>query len=290
MATKLAVLLVGLLPACATGPAPAPPRADAGVMDAAPAVAIDGAADVGAPDAATTTSIHVALGTPRDSDPSDDILIDHGYFVLSYNPRLRDPNWVSWHLAAADLGATPRQDNFHPDVLLPSIYPPVLDADYRGSGFDRGHLCPSGDRTASVEANGATFVMTNMQPQLHGLNAGPWEQLETFERQLVMVEHKEVFIVAGGVFDVAPRTIGPGIAVPKASYKILVVTDRGQALVSEATVTYAVAMPNDAMAAGHAWREYVTSIDDLERETGYDFLTDVAPAVQAVLESRRASP
>jgi endonuclease G, mitochondrial len=278
MATKLAMLLVGMLSACATGPAPAPMRADAGAVDAL--------------DAAVSTSIHVALGTPSDSDPSDDILIDHRYFVLSYNPRLRDPNWVSWRLAAADLGATPRQDNFHPDVLLPSIYPPVLDADYRESGFDRGHLCPSADRTASVEANGATFVMTNMQPQLHGLNAGPWQQLETFERRLVTVEHKDVFIVAGGVFDAAPKTIGPGIAVPRASYKVLVVTEPGQGrdAVTETSVTYAVEMPNDAMAAGHAWREYVTSINDLERETGYDFLTDVPQAVQAVLESRRASP
>jgi endonuclease G len=278
---SLVVSLSSVLGLSACGPSGAETvdGPDAGPFDGGPSA--DGSPDARAP------SIHVALGIPADSDPSDDVLIDHREFVLSYNPRLRDPNWVSWHLEARDLGTVARQDSFHPDTLLPSVYPPVLDSDYRGSGYDRGHLCPSADRTSTVEANAETFVMTNMQPQLHGLNAGPWAQLEAYERQLVLARH-EVYVVAGGIFDAAPATIGPGIAVPRASYKIVVVVEPGQgrANVGEATAVVAVVMANAAAVTGHDWREFATTVDEIERQTGYDFLNELPPPVQAALESR----
>ena len=77
-----------------------------------------------------------------------------------------------------------RSDRFHADTLLPPGITLVGKDDYAGTGYDRGHMCPSAHRTASEEANVATFVMTNMQPQLHTLNAGPWKSLETWERKL----------------------------------------------------------------------------------------------------------
>jgi DNA/RNA endonuclease G (NUC1) len=46
------------------------------------------------------TSPHLRLGVPTDTDPSDDVLLDHRVFVVSYNPRLRAPNWVAWRLVA----------------------------------------------------------------------------------------------------------------------------------------------------------------------------------------------
>jgi endonuclease G len=242
--------------------------------------------------AVVARSIHVALGVPTDSDASDDILIEHDSFVLSYNPHLREPNWVSWHVTAADLGLVKRQNRFHTDSLLPDIYAAVLPTDYRATGYDRGHMCPSADRTATIEENDETFVMTNMEPQLHRLNAGPWSQLEAFERHLVTADHKEVFIVAGGVFDSVPMTIGPGIAVPHANYKIIVVVEPGQGVdgVNDATVVYAAVMANAAAVSGTHWRQYLTTVDDIELQTGYDFLRDVPTSIQAVVESRRSGP
>jgi endonuclease G len=134
--------------------------------------------------------------------------------------------------------------------------------------------------------------MTNMQPQKHELNAGPWEELETFERTLATAQGKEVFIVAGGIFDAQPPTIGPGIAVPRASYKIVVALTPGQGVggVTVDTPLYAVIMPNQTTVTGTHWRDYVVSVDDIERETGYDFMNRVPEAIAQVLEAKKTAP
>jgi endonuclease G len=228
---------------------------------------------------------HLPYGVPTDADPSDDVLLDHGVFVVSYNPRLRDPNWVAWRLTPADLGAVHRGQSFHPDPLLPVTYLHVLPADYSGSGYDRGHLCPSGDRTASSDTNDETFVMTNVQPQRHASNAGPWEKLERFERRLAG-EGRPVFIVAGGVFGPEPRTIGQGVAVPAASWKVLAVPCDAPCPVVRA---YAAVIPNDDGVAGTAWTDYLTSVDEVEAETGYDLFSALPLDVQRAIEEEKTT-
>jgi len=131
-------------------------------------------------------------------------------------------------------------------------------------------------------------------PQVHALNAGPWERLETYERDLAGQPGKQVFIVAGGLFDVAgpQKMIGPGIAVPRATFKILVVLERGQGAADVAVTTnvYAVIVPNTASVSGTTWQQYLVSVDEVERESGYDFLSRVADGVQQVIEARLPAP
>jgi endonuclease G len=229
----------------------------------------------------------VALGLPTDGDPSDDLVIDERYFVLSYNPRLAVANWVSWRLAAEDLGPAPRRDDYHPDQLLPPALLRIGPGDYRASGFDRGHLCPAGDRSATPAAISSTFVMTNMQPQLPALNRGPWERLETYERTLAR-EGRQLYIVAGGIFERTPPRIGRGVAVPRANYKIIVVLGPGEGPddVRPDTPVYAVVIPNATALA--AWPEYLVTVDQIERESGYDFLGAVPVTVADQVEARRA--
>jgi endonuclease G len=244
--------------------------------------------DVGGDVCVGPGAANVELGTPADGDSSDDVILDHGYFVLSYNPKKNDPNWVSWHLSSDDVGSAARQDNFAADDLLPAMYYRVKTGDYTGSGYDRGHMSPSAENTASVMQNSASFLMTNMLPQFHELNAGPWEGLETFERGLAATDKKEVYIISGGIYDAAPATIGPGIAVPKSCFKIVVVLDAGQGPcdITVSTPLYAVIMPNEKTTTGTKWGDYTTSIDAVEAATGYDFLSGVAVNVQAAIESR----
>jgi endonuclease G len=238
-----------------------------------------------------TGGVHAILGIPLDADPHDDLLIDRRYWVASYNPKRHVPNWVAWRVVAADLGVIHRRDSFRPDDLLPFGIVAVKATDYRGSGHDRGHMCPSADRTATAEANDSTFLMTNMQPQLHALNAGPWEGLETYERELAMTG-KQVQIVAGGIFGPATSTIGPGIAVPTANFKIVVVLEPGQtaAEVGLHTRVFAVVMPNSPSAARTRWPQYLVSVDEVERRSGYDFLRDVRDEIEVVIEARVAEP
>jgi len=133
--------------------------------------------------------------------------------------------------------------------------------------------------------------MTNMQPQLHELNAGPWEDLEEYARGLARAD-KDVYLVAGGIFAKEPRTIGHGVAVPDESFKILVAVDRGggPGAVGRATPLFAVRMPNATGVRDKAWRAYVVPVDAVEAATGYDFLTRIPQPLQDELEASVATP
>jgi DNA/RNA endonuclease G (NUC1) len=145
------------------------------------------------------SNVHLALGIPRDADPSDDYLLDERSYVVSYSAHKREPNWVAWRLDSSYLGHVKRRNDFRPDSLLPAELYHVNESDYLHSGYDRGHMCPSADRSDSTADNSLTFLFTNMEPQLHELNAGPWEKFEQYERQ--RAERGEIlYIVAGGVF------------------------------------------------------------------------------------------
>ena len=238
--------------------------------------------------AVAAENVQVALGVPSDADPADDAVVDEGDFVVSYNARRRAPNWVAWKLEASDLGHTRRKNAFHADDRLPPDVYRVTPHDFAHSGYDRGHLCPFADRNATPESAARTFSMTNVAPQLHELNAGPWQALEAYERHRAGNPDSMLYIVAGGVYDTDPKMIGHGIAVPRATFKIVVLLRRGQGArdVTAATPTLAVEMPNERGVGGRGWTEFVTSIDRVEEDTGYDFLTEVPVDVQAVIEAR----
>jgi endonuclease G len=215
--------------------------------------------------------------------------LDRGTYVLSYSASRRGANWVAWELDASYLGAAGRSGEYLSDELLPPGTPRVTKRDYSGSGYDRGHLCPSGDRTRDRAENVQTFLMTNMHPQVRELNAGPWEKLERVERQLAQKPGAHLYIVAGGVFDAVPRTIGKNIAVPRASFKAIVPLKRGQGPgdVEPTTAVIAVMMPNVPSVGQLPWTSYVTTVDAIERETGYDFFRRVPDVVENAIEARR---
>ncbi len=216
--------------------------------------------------------------------------MDEQEFLVSYNPRRHAPNWVAWKLDASDVGQALPRSSFRPDEALPPGVYRATSRDYLHSGYDRGHLCPAADRSGSDAARSTTFLLSNVQPQLHELNAGPWEKLEEYARSSIADPDRRLFIVAGGIFEPSPPTIGHGVAVPKASFKIIVALRReqGAEAVSESTGTLAVEMPNERGVGGHSWPQFVTSIDRIEEDTGYDFLPAVSPQVQAVIEARSA--
>src|SRR5262249_21994129 len=182
-----------------------------------------------------------------------------------------------------------RSNTYRADDTLPASMPQAKLSDYSGSGYDRGHMCPSADRTKSTTANAQTFYLSNMVPQAHSNNSGPWEKLETYERSLA-TSGKELFVVAGGIYG-SSKTIGAGVAVPAQTWKVVVVLDRvglGAADVTSATRVIAVAMPNDdsAISTSDSWQKYRVSVRSIEDQTGLDFLSDVDPAVQDVVETQ----
>ncbi len=213
---------------------------------------------------------------------------------MSYNGGAGGPNWVAWHVQASDLGNM-RRGTFRPDPLLPADLQ-IRPNDYRGSGYDRGHVCPSGDRTDTRENNDATFVMSNMLPQAAALNQHVWAKLEDYARSLVR-RGNELYTIAGGVGS-AGRIGGGKVNVPVSCWKIILVLPQGDndlARIDARTRVITVLMPNQDTpeVSGARWAKYLTSVAALEKQTGYDFLSalpdDIERALEAKTDSGRAS-
>lgn len=237
---------------------------------------------------APVTNVHLTLGNPSNATASnpDNYLLEKPQYALSYNNSQRIPNWASWQLNASWLGNVPRRNDFRPDAALPQPWVRVTAADYNGSGFDRGHMTPSADRTNNPENNSATFLMTNILPQAPDNNQGPWADLENYCRDLVK-QGKELYIVSGGYGK--KRTLRTGIGIPTNLWKVIVVLERpglGLPGVNASTRTIAVNLPNAQGLREQDWRTFRVAIDAIESATGYNFLSNLPESVQAVLESR----
>ncbi len=241
---------------------------------------------------------NLLLGNPSNAQPSvvliQNYLKDQKYYIESYNSVRGEPNWVSWHISSADLGSAARQDNFRADATLPSGWYQVGATSYSGSGFDRGHNCPSADRTSTVDANSATFLMSNMIPQAPQNNQQTWANMENYVRSLVTAGN-EVYVIMGSYgtggtgSNGSANTINNGnVTVPSNVWKVVVVLPNGSSdlsRISTSTRVIAVNTPNINTIATD-WKSYRTSVDAIEAATGYDLLSAVPASVQAVIEAK----
>lgn len=237
-----------------------------------------------------STSEHLTMGNPSGAITSTtqplNYLMVKPQYALSYNRDNGTPNWTSWHLDSTWLGSTARQDTFRPDSTLPAGWYQVQATDYSGSGYDRGHMCPSGDRTNTVTDNSATFLMTNMIPQAPNNNQITWANLENYCRTLVS-SGNELYIISGGQ-GVSGYIAGGHVAVPSYTWKVIMVLPNGTNDVSRVTTstrTIAVFIPNNNSVVSD-WKQYRVSPDYVESMTGYDFFSNVSPTIQSVIESR----
>src|SRR5437773_599789 len=173
--------------------------------------------------------VYLAFGNPSsataDISNYDNYLIVKNAYALSYNNSRGTPNWVAWRVTQADLGDVERQNDFRPDPDLPIGFRRVTPDDYSASGFDRGHLCPSADRSSDAETNSLTFLMTNIAPQTGDLNRYPWEKLESYSRTLVRRGHVDLFIIAGVYGD--GGKLKRKITIPTNFWKIIISVPQG---------------------------------------------------------------
>lgn len=239
-------------------------------------------------------NLNLALGNPSnatdDTNDPDNYLISRDQYVLSYNRDGGIPNWVSWHLSTADMGSTDRS-SFQPDPDLPQGWYRVRPSDYTNSGYDRGHMAPSADRTLSTEDNLPLFFMSNIVPQAPDNNQGPWVQLEEYCRDLARGGN-ELYIISG--VRGSQGTLSQGrIRIPSQVWKVIVVLAEGDddlVRINNRTKVIAVDMPNRQGIRADDWRSYLTSVDQIEERTGYDFLSNVNPIVQQAIEAVVAAP
>jgi endonuclease G len=236
-----------------------------------------------------SNSVHLTMGNPSnavtDVNQPTNYLMEKPQYVLSYHRDNGRPNWVSWHLDSSWLGSKPRQDDFRADTTLPAGWYRVQGTDYSGSGYDRGHMTPSADRTKTVADNSATFLMTNMIPQAPDNNQGPWASLESYCRTLVG-QGNELYIISGG-YGVSGLIANGHVAVPSSTWKVIIVLPSGTNDVSRVTGTtrtIAVWMPN-SNGLNTDWRTHRVSVDYVENLTGHNYFSNVSPTIQAQIES-----
>ncbi len=182
-----------------------------------------------------------------------------------------------------------RSAAFRPDPQLPADWYHVLPEDYLGSGYDRGHMTPSGDRTRSIPDNSATFLMTNILPQIAANNQGPWEEFESYCRTLAQAGN-ELYIVSGGA-GVAGTIAGGKIVVPQVTWKVVLVLPNGDddlQRINRATRTIGIIVPNQPPLDINApWRNFRVSVNAVETLTGYNFFSNIPKNTQELIERKK---
>ena len=242
---------------------------------------------------------NMALGNPSGATADvanyNNYLMVKNEYALSYNRDKGTSNWTSWHLSKAWLGSASRPSSFNSDASLPTAWYHVGSSDYSGSGFDRGHLCPARDRTYNSTEIKNTMLMTNMMPRAPINNQQPWEKLEAYCRTLANAGN-EMYIIdgpygkggTGSNGGVTSTVAGGKVTVPSYTWKIVVVLPNGSndiSRITSATRVIALWMPN-TQSVSTSWGSYRTTVDYIESQTGFDFLSNIPATVQAAIESK----
>lgn len=249
---------------------------------------------------------NILFGNPSSaaSVSAENFYLNLGYYAESYSKTRGTPNWVSWHLDGTNTtNATARLNNFAGYTGLPADYYQVQSTSYSGSGFDRGHNCPSADRTSSSAANSATFLMTNMIPQAPQNNQQTWNNLEQYLRTQVSAGN-EVYIImgsygtggVGSLNSTVVSTIDNGrVTVPSNVWKVAVIIPAGngdliRAGNASAVKVIAVNTPN-INSINTDWKQYLTTVRAIETAVGggFNLLSNLPQSVQDAVETSVAT-
>jgi endonuclease G len=233
------------------------------------------------------------LGNPSnansDTNNHDHYLIQRTVEAIDYSDNLHEPNWASWDLTTNDVGSSGRS-TFITDTNLPTNFYWVKTSDYTYSGYDRGHMCPSADRTDNTTDNDLVFLISNIIPQTPDNNEGVWESLETYCRTLGSAGN-ELLIICGpnGFSGARINTNGP-VFIPSYTWKIIVVVTNGSGTalnrIDTSTRVIAVNIPNIAGIHSAPWTNYLISVNQVQTNTGFTFFTALPPYTAAVLRAK----
>lgn len=205
-------------------------------------------------------------------------IVKHNYYTLSYSETHEQPEWVAYKLSSTHVQKNSFKRPYFevdPKVTTKSAH----WRNYKKSGYDRGHLCPAGDRTFNKQAYNETFLTSNISPQEHGFNAGIWNDLEKRVRYWLRKD-KEYYVVTGPVFEHTNVTIGKEkIPVPTHFYKIVLKYNSGK------PKCIAFLIPHNTK--NRNYRDFVVSIDALERKLGIDFFPALEDGLEQKIESQK---
>lgn len=237
-------------------------------------------------DHGTSVVINAPKGNSNDG-PMDDILlpsthngavVNHQYYSLSYVEKHEQPEWVAYYISKKRLNnkRAERARWFEEDPLVKTGSAGFKD--YKGSGYDKGHMAPAADMAFSKEAMKECFYLSNMSPQVHNFNGGIWRELEELGRDWGRMYNK-LYVVTGPIFKDNLGVIGRKnkVTVPGYYYKIFMDLEGND------KKAIAFVMPNKV--SNKPVDAFITTIDDVEEMTGIDFFPDLDDELEEKLES-----
>lgn len=202
-----------------------------------------------------------------------DQIIYHQYISMCYSKKHRQSSWVTHLLTKKSInGKQKRTNDYKYDF---SVNDPVGSRDYKGSGFDRGHLAPAADMRLNYQSMSETFFMTNMSPQRSAFNSGRWRSLEAYFRNKVK-SWGDAYVVTAPFLKGEFEQIWSGVSIPDFFYKIAYFPDKNRMI--------AYFMPNKRL-SGHKLEEFLISVDEIEELTGFDFFSELPDELEDMLES-----
>ena len=211
------------------------------------------------------------------SHPISSFHINRPGYSIAYDAQHRNPSWVYEHLTSESLKGSVDRSNFifKEDEAIPEHLRAAL-TDYRGSGYDRGHMVPAGDNHCSPEAMGDTFFLTNICPQCLAFNRGYWNKLEKHVRDLTK-EYQNVYVITGPLYlptieengkrYVKYEVIGLNdVAVPTHFFKVIILENwQGD------KETKAYILPNEAIEDKTPVAIFETTVQKVEKAAGLIF-------------------
>lgn len=226
---------------------------------------------------ATQDSFHIPhLEIPK-IHKGDEIIAHKGY-TLCYNEAYEQASWVAYELTKEEtFKVCNRTNRFLSDPAVATGS--AVDEDYKGSGFDRGHLAPAADMAWSTTSMAESFYFSNMSPQRPQFNRGIWKKLEEQVRDWAK-ENEVIYIVTGPVLNKGLHKIGTvnQVAVPNYYYKVILDYSRAH------TKAIGFVLPNEG--SNEPLQHFAVPIDSVESLTGIDFFPLLPDATEHILEQQ----
>lgn len=208
---------------------------------------------------------------------ANDEIVQHTAYTLSYNKQNRQANWVAYLLTAGEVNGAHvvRTNRFMPDPAVKTGS--ATDADYEGSGYDRGHLANAEDMSYSTTTMTESFYYSNMSPQVPAFNRGVWKRLEALVR-FWATQYDSIYIVTGPVLTNGLPTIGPDpVSVPQYFYKVILEYN------SKRIKGIGFVLKNETSSA--TLKSFAVPIDSVEHLTGIDFFPKLPDDVENKVEA-----
>lgn len=199
---------------------------------------------------------------------------NHKTYTLSYAEDYEQAEWVAYELNKTDINYTTYDRPFF-EVDKKVITGSAHWRNFKNSGYNKGHLCPAGDRKKSFEEYEETFLTSNISPQSYNFNSGIWNRLEQKVRYWAQ-RYDGVYVVTAGVLQEDLKTIGyENVAVPKYFYKVILTKDLKRMI--------GFLVPHKD--SDKSLYSFVVSVDSIEKMTGIDFFPELEDNLENKLES-----